>query len=335
MAFRQLRWLFVSLFAVVVAVVSAQQPAGGGLRIVVIDGEDGVNIIQTKTAVQSIVEVRDRNNLPVAGALVTFLLPGGNTAAFANNARMLTMATDSAGRATTQGLQAIGKGSFKIQVNVSYQGQTATTSITQTNFTSVAEAAQAGKTPGSQSGSQASNAGSSASSAGSTAGAAGAAGGAGAAGATAATTGAVGAAGGGGAGLSGVVVGGIVAGGAVGGVVVARRVIGSSSDDSVPGAQCTAQENALQNQANSLSSTLTSYQACFNGATSPGAIQACQNQFNNAFSAYFVAAGDWCTCLGVDAGQTLTAEEKASVRDAFNTLQAAGINVGTLPACYR
>jgi hypothetical protein len=84
------------------------------LKIVVIDGEDAVNIVQTKTAVQPVVEVRDRNNLPVSGAAVTFLLPGGGkAAAFANNARTGTMATDSAGRATTNGLQALGNGSFK------------------------------------------------------------------------------------------------------------------------------------------------------------------------------------------------------------------------------
>ena len=46
----QLKWLSVCLLAA--ASVSAQQPAG--LRIVVISGEDGVNIIQTKTAVQPI-----------------------------------------------------------------------------------------------------------------------------------------------------------------------------------------------------------------------------------------------------------------------------------------
>ena len=48
------------------------------LRIVVIDGEAGVNIIQQKTAVRPLVEVRDRNNLPVSGALVTFSIERGS-----------------------------------------------------------------------------------------------------------------------------------------------------------------------------------------------------------------------------------------------------------------
>lgn len=52
--------------------LSAQQ----ALKIIVVAGEDAVNIIQQKTAVAPIVEVRDRNDNPVAGALVTFSIQG-------------------------------------------------------------------------------------------------------------------------------------------------------------------------------------------------------------------------------------------------------------------
>ena len=121
-----------------------------GPDIVVIDGEDGVNIVKRGSAVAPVVEVRDRNNLPVAGAVVTFVIPGGSKAAsFAGNARQLAIATDSSGRATAS-LQAVGKGAFRVDISASYQGETATTSITQTNFASAAEAAKAGKTVGSQ-----------------------------------------------------------------------------------------------------------------------------------------------------------------------------------------
>lgn len=41
-----------------------------GLHITVLEGEDGVNILKTKMAVKPVVEVRDRNNLPVSGAAV-------------------------------------------------------------------------------------------------------------------------------------------------------------------------------------------------------------------------------------------------------------------------
>lgn len=50
----------------------------GGLKIVVIEGEGAVNIIQQKTAVSPLVEVRDRNNNPVSGAVVTFTIQSGN-----------------------------------------------------------------------------------------------------------------------------------------------------------------------------------------------------------------------------------------------------------------
>src|SRR6185312_3127233 len=123
------------------AVGLGQSPA---LRIVVIGGEDGVNIVGKGTAVAPVVEVRDRNDLPVAGASVLFLL-GGNNAKFAGNAARLAATTDQSGRATATGLQAIGKGAVRIEIQASYQGQTATATVTQTNFANVAEAAQAGK----------------------------------------------------------------------------------------------------------------------------------------------------------------------------------------------
>lgn len=41
-----------------------------GLRIVVLEGEDAINILQQKTAVAPVVEVRDRNKLPVGDRVV-------------------------------------------------------------------------------------------------------------------------------------------------------------------------------------------------------------------------------------------------------------------------
>src|SRR5262245_51984640 len=91
-----------ALIVVVTAIVSAQQtqrPAGAskGLRIVVLEGEDAVNIVQQKTAVRPVVEVRDSNNLPVAGVLVQFTVArgaGGATASFANGQSVVTVTTD-------------------------------------------------------------------------------------------------------------------------------------------------------------------------------------------------------------------------------------------------
>src|SRR4029453_3036600 len=95
------------------ATVSAAQATiakPAGLRIVVVAGEDAVNIIQQKTAVAPIVEVRDRNDQPVAGALVRFAIQGGR-ASF-RGARPLTATTDALGRATATGLTPTGTGSL-------------------------------------------------------------------------------------------------------------------------------------------------------------------------------------------------------------------------------
>jgi hypothetical protein len=139
--------LIVSLmFSGALSLAAQQAPA---LKIVVVEGEGGVNIIQQKTAVRPLVEVRDRNNLPVAGASVTFTIGGGGqSAAFAGGVQTLTVTTNAAGQAAASGLNAIGSGAFQIQVSAAYQGQIATAAISQTNFATAAAAAQAGASAG-------------------------------------------------------------------------------------------------------------------------------------------------------------------------------------------
>jgi hypothetical protein len=115
---------------------AAQTPA---LRIVVIAGEDAVNIIQQKTAVAPVVEVRDRNDLPVAGATVTFTLTGGN-ATFAGGAQTLAVTTNAAGRAAAAALNPVASGAVQVNVQAAFQGQTAIATITQTNVLTSAQA---------------------------------------------------------------------------------------------------------------------------------------------------------------------------------------------------
>ena len=56
---------------ILTGLLAGQSPAAAqALHVVVIEGEDAVNIIQQKTAVRPVVEVRDRNNVPVSGAIV-------------------------------------------------------------------------------------------------------------------------------------------------------------------------------------------------------------------------------------------------------------------------
>lgn len=132
----------------VLASLLKYQPTPPELRIVVLKGEDAINVIQQKTAVQPLVEVRDRNNLPVAGATVTFTLNGGAPAAFAGGAQTLTITTNAAGQAAVSGLNAVSSGAFQIQVQAAYQGQIVSAAISQTNFATAAAAAQAGAATG-------------------------------------------------------------------------------------------------------------------------------------------------------------------------------------------
>jgi hypothetical protein len=125
-------------------VAQAPPRVSDGLRIVVIEGEEAVNIIQQKTAVAPVVEVRDRNNLPVPGAVVTFSIGTSNTASFAGGASTLTVTTNAAGRAVAAAVNPLASGSVQIQVTALAQGQTAAATIVQSNVLNAAQAAAAG-----------------------------------------------------------------------------------------------------------------------------------------------------------------------------------------------
>jgi cell division septation protein DedD len=114
----------------------AQPRAGlGGLKLLVMAGEGAINNIKQRTARDPVVQVTDENNRPIAGAAITFALPDrGASGVFANGARSMTIMTDSQGTATATGLtpNAVA-GDLPIKVSASYQGQTASAVITQTN----------------------------------------------------------------------------------------------------------------------------------------------------------------------------------------------------------
>jgi len=139
----------ILLAFILVAPLAAQSPR---LHIVIVDGENAVNIIQQKTAVSPVVEVRDQNNNPVAGAAVTFAVKGGSAkAALGNGVRQLAVTTDAAGRATVA-VNPMTNGSFEIEVNASMSGQTASATISQTNVMNAADAAKAASQGGGHTG---------------------------------------------------------------------------------------------------------------------------------------------------------------------------------------
>jgi hypothetical protein len=115
------------------------------LHITVLQGEDGVNILKKKMAVKPVIEVRDKNNLPVANASVTFTAPErGPSVAFAHSSHIFMTTTDANGRAVVAIMKPVGTGPFKISVSASFHGQAATAAIAQTNYLTIAAAGAAG-----------------------------------------------------------------------------------------------------------------------------------------------------------------------------------------------
>ena len=120
------------------------------LNLVVLEGEGATNNIRQRTAREPVVQVQDENHKPVAGAIIVFTLPSnGAGGAFANGARTLTMVSDSKGQAVANGFRPNSlKGQFQIHVNASFQGQTASININQTNAALTASGAVAGGVSG-------------------------------------------------------------------------------------------------------------------------------------------------------------------------------------------
>jgi len=129
--------------AVTLSLVMALPPAvwaqeGGAIKalnIVIVEGAGAINNVRQRVAREPIVEVTDENKKPVAGALVTFMLPGnGPSGVFANGTNSMTIATDNTGRAVARGLRMNNQaGNCEMRVNVSHQGLSASTSISMTN----------------------------------------------------------------------------------------------------------------------------------------------------------------------------------------------------------
>lgn len=134
-------------FSVAVAVWlawAALSTAAGGrppaaLKIVVIEGEDAVNVIQQGSAVAPLVEVRDENDQPVAGVLLTFSVRGGSRARLAGNLDTLTVTTDVAGRGRATALIPTGRGPVTIDIRARYQNLTTMATISQTNVMTAAD----------------------------------------------------------------------------------------------------------------------------------------------------------------------------------------------------
>ncbi len=141
---RHISLLLAAVLAIPFEPVALAQDAPR-LNLVVVEGDGAINNIRQRTAREPIVQVEDENHKPIAGAAVVFTLPSqGATGTFAGGSHSLTVMTDAQGRAVARGLRPNNvQGQYQIHVNASYNGQTASTNINQSNAVAAAGAGAA------------------------------------------------------------------------------------------------------------------------------------------------------------------------------------------------
>lgn len=125
----------VSRFLSLSIVLSSGNLIAAGISVHVIEGQNAINNINRPTAFEPVVEVRDEEGKPVAGASVTFQVPAlGPGGTFVDGGTTLMVQTDAEGRAAARGLRPNKlTGPFDIRVTAAHAGETATAAISQTN----------------------------------------------------------------------------------------------------------------------------------------------------------------------------------------------------------
>jgi hypothetical protein len=138
--------LSVFLIPLLLSNLSQAQQEEPRLRIVVTSGQGTVNNIHSRTNPTPVVEVQDQDRKPLPGVPVVFFLPSqGPGGIFSNSSTTLTATTDSQGRAAARAIRFNDQtGSFDIRVTASYHGETATTTITETNVSGSSSANNGG-----------------------------------------------------------------------------------------------------------------------------------------------------------------------------------------------
>ena len=118
----------------------ARRPAAGALKILVLQGQNAINSLTSKTALSPVVQVLDAVEQPVEGATVTFEVnPTGPGGSF-GGAPIATVKTDFTGQATAVFTPNDTPGSFSIKVTAALGEQSAQMRIRQTNDRNVAVA---------------------------------------------------------------------------------------------------------------------------------------------------------------------------------------------------
>jgi hypothetical protein len=121
-----------------IAVLAAQQPEPP-YQLIVLRGENAQNNVKKGRATKQVVEVRDRNNKPVAGVLLTFSLPkSGASGVFVDGSQVTTVTTGPTGQAAVTMQPNSVAGSFNIEVSGNVGGQPVNGQIAQTNAAAAA-----------------------------------------------------------------------------------------------------------------------------------------------------------------------------------------------------
>jgi hypothetical protein len=117
-----------------------------GLKIVVIEGENGRNDIRTKTAAPIVVEIRDDADKPVPNAEVVFQLPwSGPGGVFYDWLRVQTVRAGTDGRAIAKGFTPNDEeGRFNIKVMATSGNKSAAGVIAQSNIRGAGPASSKG-----------------------------------------------------------------------------------------------------------------------------------------------------------------------------------------------
>lgn len=120
--------------AQVPAPAAGPEPAGAPLNLFVLQGQNAINSVPDRTAIQPVVEVRDENQQPLEGADVVFELPStGPSGLFPGQQLTFTTKTNLRGQAGAPFTPNMTTGRFTIKVTATLRNRTGHINITQTN----------------------------------------------------------------------------------------------------------------------------------------------------------------------------------------------------------
>jgi hypothetical protein len=137
-------WLLMAICFSMTGALLAQQPNLApanapvleGLKVLVLEGQDGVNNIREPMPMNVVVEVRDQNDRPVEGAKVDFQMPlMGPSGGFEGGVRNKEATTNIQGQAAVSYNPNMELGRFTIQVKATQGGRGGMTTVQQQNAT--------------------------------------------------------------------------------------------------------------------------------------------------------------------------------------------------------